>query len=321
MNDDALGTPEADVPGAHLVRAEHRTVARCDVPTTLNDQMTLARAVANSGILPKHLRGKPENVLAIMYGARALDLPLWQAMQEMHDVDGKIGISANLMRALWLRAGHSFRVIERSNTSATVEAIRIGEDPYQVTFTLDDAKTAGLAGKGNWSKYPKAMLVARATSMCLREIGADILLGFGYTPDELSDGRWDEAELADTKAVVQAAATEAAAWQDVAAAFRAVDDATDEAAVRELGNQFWKAGILDAEREGVTLRQTIENRIAEVSVVDAEVVEDAEPEGNTAAPTPAPGEDGLIDCAKCDGQGSTDGAKCWICLGAGRVAA
>lgn len=326
MNDDALGTPEADVPGNQLVRAEHRTVARCDVPSNLNDQMTLARAIADSGVIPKHLRGKPSNVLSIMYGAKALDLPLWQAMQEMHDVDGKIGISANLMRGLWMRAGHSFRVVEQTPERATVEATRLGEEPCRVTFTLAEAKTAGLSGKGNWSKYPGDMCVARATSRALRQIGADILLGFGYTADELSDGRWDDGELTGAKEAVQEAAAAAAFNVDLGATADEIEGHTDKAALESLWRRVSALGILDTEHDGLTIRQRILNRVeaikAEADVVDAEIVEDAEPVGNPASSTP-PVEAGVMEaCAKCEGRGNDpEGKKCWICLGAGTVAA
>lgn len=322
--------------------APHRGVSRCDVPRDLDQQLRLADALCRSGVMPGHLRGQPANLLGIMYAASALDVPLWQAVSSMQNIDGKVGLSADLMRALWLRAGHKFKVIERTKERAVVEAWRVGDDPYRLEYSIDDAVDAGLVqlkdGKpyarsknGNpqpWEKFTKNMLVARATSTVLREIGSDVLMGF-YTPDELSDGKWDDSELAAVQVTVHEAATEAASWDQIAKAFRDIDAAPTEEAARELGNQFWKAGILDAEREGVSLKQTVANRIAalkpaadEADVVDAEVVEDAEPEGSTAPSTqPTPDDDGLVECSKCDGKGAVDGAQCWICLGAGRVAA
>lgn len=306
-------TEPVDAVASNLpVRADVRhQVARCDVPQTLNEQLILARAIANSGILPKHLRGKPENVLAVMYGARALDLPLWQAMQEMHDVDGKIGISANLMRALWLRAGHSFRVIERTNEKATVEAVRTGEDPYRVTFTIDDARQAGLAGKGNWSKYPKAMLVARATSTCLREIGADILLGFGYTPDELADGGWDDPDLAE-QAREEARTTSSRGWDvDIPGLAAEIAGHTTEDDLRDVWRRANALGVLDATHDGITVGDLIRARVdaikADAEAVDAEVVED-QPQ---AAEVPA------AFCDACGGTGTREDGTCAVCVGTG----
>lgn len=322
MTDDGYGSTSQAVE-----RAEHRNVARCDVPTNLNEQMTLARAIADSGVIPRHLRGKPSNVLSIMYGAKALDLPLWQAMQEMHDVDGKIGISANLMRALWCRAGHSFRVLEQSPERAVVRIHRLGEvEPVDVTYTIAEAKTAGLTGKSNWQKYPSDLLVARATSRGLRQVGADILLGFGYTVDELSSGDWDGAELDQAKSNVTEAAAAAAFSVDLAGLNDEIEGITDADLLRDLHRRAVAQGVIDSEHDGLSIRQRILNRAeaitAEADVVDAEVVEDqgaGQPEGSS--PAPAPTGDQLIDCAKCEGEGKFEGAKCWICLGAGKVAA
>lgn len=295
-----------------IVPAHHsRAVARCDVPLNLNEQLRLANALAGAAILPQHLRRSPENILAVMVGARALDVPLWQAFQEMHNIDGKLGISANMMRALWLRAGHSFRVVEREATHATVEATRIGDEPVRVTYTMEDAKTANIAGKGNWTKHPKAMLVARATSTCLREVGADVLMGMSYTPDEISDGAWVDSDLDSVKADVAGAAAVAATEAEVAGVVAEIDRIDDADVLRDLYRRVGARGLLDAEHDGLPLRKRISDRAdairAEADVVDAEVVED----------TPAPAE---AECAKCDGTGQFEDKQCWICLGEGKAA-
>ena len=52
-------------------------------------------------------------------------------------------------------------------------------------FTIDDAKAMKLTGKGNWATMPRAMLMARVTSLLGRALFADVLLGMEYTPEEL----------------------------------------------------------------------------------------------------------------------------------------
>lgn len=54
------------------------------------------------------------------------------------------------------------------------------------SYTIEDAKRAGLTGKGPWKSYPRAMLYNRALSEGHRAFAAD-LFGGGkpYTPEEL----------------------------------------------------------------------------------------------------------------------------------------
>lgn len=157
-----------------------------DVPTGLAEQMHLARALAGADLLPRHLRGKPADILVVLQGARALNVPGFWALQSMYVVDGRLTLSADLMRGIVARAGHAVRVVERTAQRATVEIKRTDRaTPYRATFTIAEATTAGLAGKDNWRHYPAAMLVARATTIAVREECPDLLFGMVYSPEEL----------------------------------------------------------------------------------------------------------------------------------------
>lgn len=174
-----------------------------DVPASLPDQMELAKALSTSGLLPDHLRNRPENILALFYAAQSVNIPIWQAFQSMQVISGKVGMSADLHRALILRAGHTFRVVESTDQKATVVGVR-RDDPdryeHKATFTLADAVTAGIANGTSWKKYPKAMLIARATTLLARNAFSDVIAGMAYTPEELGatvdeDGRIVEAAV------------------------------------------------------------------------------------------------------------------------------
>lgn len=157
-----------------------------DVPNDFRAVMHMAEVLSGSDLLPTALRRKPANVLLVLCGARALRVPAFWALQSMHVIEGKLTMSAELMRALVLRAGHRFTVLERTVQRAVVEIHRKDRDkPYRAEFTINDAKTAELLGKGNWKKYPAAMLVARATGIAVRDECPDELFGVAYTPDEL----------------------------------------------------------------------------------------------------------------------------------------
>ncbi len=157
-----------------------------EVPANFREQMFMAQTLAESTLLPGHLRGKPANVLVILQGARALDVSAFWALQSMHVIEGKLGMSAELMRGLAVRAGHKVRVVERTAEKAIIEILRKDRDtPYRAEFTWQDALDAKLQDKDNWKKYRKSMLVARATSIAMRDECPDVLFGVVYTPDEL----------------------------------------------------------------------------------------------------------------------------------------
>lgn len=157
-----------------------------DVPANFDEQMRMARVVAASGLLPRHLRDEPANVLIILMAARTLNISAFQAMQGVVIIEGRLGMDASLMRALMIRAGHRVRVVERTEDRAVVEVQRTDRDePYRAEFTWAEAQAAELTGKKNWRLWRKAMLVARATAIAFRDECADVACGVNYTPEEL----------------------------------------------------------------------------------------------------------------------------------------
>lgn len=147
----------------------------------LDQTFRLAQALALSNLLPSALKGKPNDVLvSILYG-QELGLAPMQAIQSVYVVQGRPTISAQLWVALARRAGHKIRVTEETATSCTVEVER-GDDPghpTRVTYTLEQAKAAKLAGKDVWQQHAAAMLYARAVSTACRRACPEIALGFG----------------------------------------------------------------------------------------------------------------------------------------------
>lgn len=153
----------------------------------LKDQ---AKVIAQSGLAPSSLRS-PEAIAVVALKGYELGIPAMMAMNHIHVIQGKPTISAELMRAMILRDNHRFRVVESTPEKAIVEGQRFNsitgeyDNPVQASFTMQDAERAKITGKDNWTKYPKNMLVARATAILAREHFADVLMGASYTPDEI----------------------------------------------------------------------------------------------------------------------------------------
>jgi hypothetical protein len=146
-----------------------------------------AQKIANTPFVPSAFRGKPEAVFAaILYGDE-LGLGPMQSLNSIHVIEGKPSMSPELMRALVARAGHRLDVKLASNEKVVLWGKRADNDSEAtVEWSMKDAQQAGLAGRGAWKTYPRAMLLARATSEICRMIFSDCIAGLSYTPEESS---------------------------------------------------------------------------------------------------------------------------------------
>jgi hypothetical protein len=160
-------------------------VARPLSPAEVN--WKTAQKIANTPFVPTAFRGKPEAVFAaILYGDE-LGLGPMQSLNSIHVIEGKPSMSPELMRALVARAGHRLDVKLASNDKVVLWGKRADNgSEATVEWSMKDAQQAGLAGRGAWKTYPRAMLLARATSEICRQIFSDCIMGLSYTPEEAS---------------------------------------------------------------------------------------------------------------------------------------
>lgn len=159
-------------------------IARTD---PLHDRITYAKALAEASLLPESYRKQPANVLVAIETADALGISPMQALQGITVIKGKMTMSSELMRALVLRAGHQLRVdVLTENECRMVAARKEWPDDVQAfTFTMQDAQRAGLTGSQTYKQHPKAMLLARCTSLACRAVFPDVIAGVSYAPEEL----------------------------------------------------------------------------------------------------------------------------------------
>lgn len=155
----------------------------------MGQAIELASQVAMTEFVPTSLRGRPEAVVAAILQGHELGLEPMTSLAKVHIIEGRPTLAAELMRALVQRAGHEIWLESSSSTSVTMGGRRRGEEhPTRVTWTMDDAKRAELSGKKVWKRYPRAMLVARATGELCRILFADVMAGISYTAEEVRDG-------------------------------------------------------------------------------------------------------------------------------------
>jgi hypothetical protein len=165
---------------------------------TAQPAAALAERIAETEFVPGPMRGKPAVVAAcIMYGDEIGVGPM-QALASIHVVDGRPFPSAELLRALILRDGHTFRVLESTGTKCRVMGLRRGRpdsEAHYVVWDIEMARAAGLAGKGAWRSYPRALLLARASTDLARMAFPDVVKGLGHVPD-VPDVATEWAEMA-----------------------------------------------------------------------------------------------------------------------------
>lgn len=144
-----------------------------------------AKALVASGFLPKAVN-TAEKAIAIMLAGRELGIGPMHALRAINIIDAKPCFSAELIAGLVYKRvpGAVLRVIESDNEHCLIEAGRPGQAVTAFEFTIADATRAGLTGKDNWKKYPRAMLRSRCITEAARATFPDATAGI-YDPDEL----------------------------------------------------------------------------------------------------------------------------------------
>jgi hypothetical protein len=144
-----------------------------------------AEILLKSGMLPKELNTR-EKIAVLIMKAKELNMPALEAISHLYVVNQKVAIDSSGMLALILRSGLAKKIqFGGDGTSAWCEMERKdGVISFKYTFTIEDARRAGLLNKESWQKYTKELLVARAISGCARKVFPDVVGGL-YTVEEL----------------------------------------------------------------------------------------------------------------------------------------
>lgn len=157
----------------------------------LGPSAELAKQICDTEFVPQSLRRNPAAVAAAILYGHEIGIGPMMALAKISIIQGTPAPRAELARALILSHGHEFWVDEQTTTRCTVSGRRQGSDKVQtVTWTMDDAKKAGLGGNA-WNKYPRQMLLARASAELARNVFADVLGGIAYFAEELDGEETD----------------------------------------------------------------------------------------------------------------------------------
>src|SRR3990172_528588 len=158
-------------------------------PRDIEGAWRLAKMIVASGRAPREVKTRGACFIILGSGAE-LGLSAMQSLRLIHTFNGTVCPAANLLVALVKRSPvcRYFHMVSGDEKESTWETWRIGEpEAERLTYTIEDAKRQGLSSKDNWTKQPKAMLRARASSALARMVYPDVVWGLHASEEMASD--------------------------------------------------------------------------------------------------------------------------------------
>lgn len=151
-------------------------------PRTLEEAEKYAMIIANSGICPQALKGRPNDVLVILQLGYELKLKPMQALRSLGCINGVPFAWGDGQLALVKNHPDFVDIKEwmggtEANPIAFCTITRRNQEPQTREFSKSDAMLAGLWTKPVWKQYPKRMLQHRARSFACRDVFPDALFG------------------------------------------------------------------------------------------------------------------------------------------------
>ena len=156
----------------------------------MNELAANGDQAVKTGMLPDHIKTGWQFAVIAATG-HELGMQPMRAIRSLAMVKGKVVESADSQLARFKAAGgrSQFEVLDESK--AVLHLVHPNGDKHTETFSLEDAKRAGLSSNSNYSKFPKAMLRSRAITAGLKSIGWEGAVG-AYDPDEIRSDEFPE---------------------------------------------------------------------------------------------------------------------------------
>jgi hypothetical protein len=185
-----------------------------------------------------------DQAMSLLLMAQADGVHPARAMQEYHVIEGRPALRADAMLARFQAAGGRVRWIEMTDAVVRGEFSHPQAGSVEIDWTIERAKSAGLANRGPWKAYPRAMLRARCISEGVRSTFPGIAVGL-YSAEETADIVADERERNVTPQRIDEAVASVAAAHPLTEDERfdhvlGMQEATDAASLRSAFSAAWK---------------------------------------------------------------------------------
>lgn len=164
-----------------------RALADIFLPANKAEAYKLAESFCQSQFCPPAYRNKPADVyLAMAHGAQLGMNPLL-AVQNIAVVNNKPSVYGDALTAIVMAHPETQEYDDGylDDGTAYCKIVRRNRTIYR-TFSIEQAKRAGLWDKGTWKQYPERMLLWRAKGWAIRDGFADVLMGL-WTYEEAID--------------------------------------------------------------------------------------------------------------------------------------
>lgn len=150
----------------------------------LGDLHKMAQVAANSRMFGFK---SPDEAMAIMLLCQAEGLHPGVAMRDYHVINGRPSMKAAAMLARFQASGGVVRWTRYDDEETTgVFTHPLSPEPVTITWNIQRAKNAGLAGKDVWKNYGRAMLRSRCISEGVMTCFPACCNGV-YTPEEVAE--------------------------------------------------------------------------------------------------------------------------------------
>jgi hypothetical protein len=151
---------------------------------SFEDAQRFSKMIAESGVCPEALRGRPNDVMAILQHGHEIGLKPMQALRVLGVINGNIFAYGDGLTALCQRhpeyTGMEVRMsgkAEDRSLKATCTMKRKNQPDVTREYSYMSAHAAGLLGRGPWKLHLERMLQRRAMSYAAKDQFADAIMG------------------------------------------------------------------------------------------------------------------------------------------------
>lgn len=162
----------------------------------VKEMLLLAKACAGSGFYKDLMRDSNKALVKMMAG-HELGFGPSASLTGIYIVKEKISLSATLIASLIKRSDrYDYKVKTLTDDKCEIDFYENKEKIGTSSFSMEDAKRAGITGNAPWKSYPRNMLFARALTNGQKWFCPDVSVGIPiYTPEELGAQEDENGEV------------------------------------------------------------------------------------------------------------------------------